>query len=171
MLGLAFAAGMICISGLAKRHWKIGDQGRAGRGIKSLTRCRHRYSIWRWNTAMVGRRPAALTSHRHQKRLKECPLGILHQQTRQDKLRKSYLEAHHTALVNPVCQQGLGIKQYKSLPKPSSAAFACRENSSADTRLRPCLRWYGQERLPQLHQDSLSSLRSNHETMNEIHAR
>lgn len=48
-----------------------------------------------------------MTSHRHQKRLKECPLGILHQQTRQDNLRKNYLEAHHTALVNPVCQQGL----------------------------------------------------------------
>ena len=59
------------------------------------------------NTSMIRGRAAALPPNRRQKGLKECPLGILHQQPRQDNLRKSYLESHPDALVNPVCQQDL----------------------------------------------------------------
>ena len=59
------------------------------------------------NKAVVGGRATALPPDRYQKGFKECPLGILHQQPRQDNLRKSYLESHLAAIVNPVCQQGL----------------------------------------------------------------
>src|SRR5690606_24385907 len=62
------------------------------------------------NKAVVGGRATALPPDRYQKGFKECPLGILHQQPRQDNLRKSYLESHLAAIVNPVCQQGLTNK-------------------------------------------------------------
>lgn len=62
--------------------------------------------------AVVRSRTTALPSNRHQERFKECPLSILHQQTRQDNLRKSYLESDFAAFVNPVCQQDLGLSKF-----------------------------------------------------------
>ena len=68
------------------------------------------------NKAVVGGRATALPPDRYQKGFKECPLGILHQQPRQDNLRKSYLESHLAAIVNPVCQQGLvSVIQLKAM--------------------------------------------------------
>ena len=42
---------MICISGSAKRRWKIGVQDPSVHGTGYRRRCRTRSWIWRWNAA------------------------------------------------------------------------------------------------------------------------